>query len=45
MARDHYVERMCGWSESGIWSYKAAEGAGGARLYEMRDDSNWLDDD
>ncbi len=44
-ARDYYVECMCGWSESGISSYKAADDAGRAHLYEMRDDNNWLDED
>ncbi len=41
-ARDYRVECMCGWSEDGISSYKAA---GGAHLWEMRDDNNWLDED
>lgn len=44
-ARDYYVECMCGWSETGISSHKAAEEAGGMHLYEMRDDNNWLDED
>lgn len=44
-ARDYYVECRCGWNESGISSYAEAEIAGGAHLYETRDDQDWVDED